>query len=193
MIVSKFKEKYTQFLINACKGPSCYYHGNVIVLNLCSCFIKKNNFVKFNSLIKEATEFGDTLNLTNLASLCHKWGMLYGGTECMSFVENLKKILKTEYPKLKLSQDGIYNYGEIDMKPLESVIRFDPETNGIYINNVLMESLKYLGYVNSQIFNILQVTGNFNKILPPDIIETLPLENEYTLQQYDKIKEMILS
>lgn len=191
--MNKYKEKYSQFLINAAKGPACYYHGNIIVLNLCSCFIKKNNFVKFISLIREALNYGDTLNLTNLASLCFKWDMKYGDIECMSFVENLKKILKTEYPTLKLVQNEIYNYGEIDMRPLESVIRVDTATNGIYINNVLMESLKYLGYVNSQIFNILQVTGDFNHVLPEDIIETLPIENDYTLQKYKEIKEMILS
>ena len=193
MQMTKYKEKFQQFNINPNKGAPCYNKDNIIVINLAACFIKKNNYVKFISTLKEAAEYGDTINFTNLASLCYKWDMLYNSEECFNFVKTIHDMVRRDYPRLKLAQGGIYNLGEIDMQPLDAVLKWDPEYNNIYVNNILVECLKYLGFVSSQIFSILQTTTNFNKLIPQDLIQKMPLADKDTLQAYEKIKEIILS
>lgn len=189
----KYKEKFQQFNINPNKGAPCYNRGNIIVINLAACFIKKNNYVKFISTLKEASEFGDTINFTNLASLCYKWDIVYGSEECFNFVTTIRDMVKRDYPNMKLAQNGIYNLGEVDMQPLDYVLKWDPENNNIYVNNVLVECLKYIGFVSSQIYNILKTTTNFNKLIPQDLIKKMPVADENTLKAYEKIKEIILS
>lgn len=191
--MTKYKEKFQQFNINPNKGTPFYNKGDIIVVNLASCFIKKNNFGKFSSTIKEAMEYGNIINFTNLASLCYKWDIIYGSDECFDLVNTIKDIVRRDYPKAKFSQEGIYNLGEIDMRPLDYVIQWDPQNNNIYVNNVLVECLKYLGFVSSQVYSILKTTTNFNKLIPPDLVATLPITDERTLEAYEKIKEIILS
>lgn len=190
---TKYKEKYQQFNINPNKGVPYYYRDNIIIFNLAACFIKKNNFVKFISNLKEAVEYGDSINFTNLASLCYKWDILYGDEECLNFVRTIHDLMKRDYPHIKLIQNEIYNLGEIDMRPIDSVIDWDLENNNIYVNNVLIECLKYLGFVGSQVYTILKTTTDFNKLIPVDLIQKLPITDSRTLESYEKIKEIILS
>lgn len=201
----KYKEKFQQFNINPNKGAPCFNKfktitetgevigEDLIVINLAACFIKKNNFVKFISTVKEACEFSNKVNFTNLASLCYKWDILYGSEECFDFVRTVRDIVKRDHPDIELVQNGIYNLGETDMQPIDSLIKWDPENNNIYVNNVLVECLKYLGFVSSQIYNILKTTTNLNKLIPCDLIERLPLVDDRTLQAYEKIKEILKS
>ena len=60
--------------------------------------------------------------------------------------------------------------------------------NLIIINHVLMESLKYIGYVSTQIFDIFDFTKDFNEIVPVDIIATLPIDSDENMEQYNKIR-----
>ena len=62
--------------------------------------------------------------------------------------------------------------------------------NIIIINHVLMESLKYIGYVSTQIFDIFDFTKDFNEIVPKDIIATLPIDSEKNMEQYNKIRKL---
>lgn len=190
---SKYKEKYQQFNINPNKGVPYYYRDTLIVFNLTACFIKKNNYVKFISNLKDAAEQGDCINFTNLASLCYKWDIPYGGEECLDFVKTIHTLVKRDYPYIKLVQNGIYNLGETDMRPIDSVIDWDLENNNIYVNNVLIECLKYLGFVGSQVYNILKTTTDFNQLIPVDLVEKLPITDDKTLKAYETIKEIILS
>ena len=62
--------------------------------------------------------------------------------------------------------------------------------NLIIINHVLMESLKYIGYVSTQVFDIFDFTKDFNEILPKDIIVTLPIDSDENMEQYNKIQKL---
>ena len=62
------------------------------------------------------------------------------------------------------------------------------QNNLIIINHVLMESLKYIGYVSTQIFDIFDFTKDFNEIVPVDIIATLPIDSDENMEQYNKIR-----
>ena len=62
--------------------------------------------------------------------------------------------------------------------------------NLIIINHVLLETLKYLGYVSTQIFDIFDFTKDFNEIIPMDIIATLPIDSDENMEQYNKISKL---
>ena len=79
--MAQYKEKYKQVVINSIKHPSYYLFGDVVVLNLNACFVKRNNFIKFLLIVKEALELSNKVNLCNLASLCYKLNISYESFE----------------------------------------------------------------------------------------------------------------
>ena len=87
--MAQYKEKYKQVVINSLKYPPYYLIGDVVVINLNACFIKRNNFVKFFLILKEALELSNKINFCNLASLCYKLNILYESEECYNFWKKL--------------------------------------------------------------------------------------------------------
>lgn len=189
--MAQYKEKYKQVVINSIKHPSYYLFGDVVVLNLNACFVKRNNFIKFLLIVKEALELSNKVNLCNLASLCYKLNIPYESEDCIEFVRDIVNKLKGEYPDIQFVQNGINNCGEIDLQPFYNLIRLDTQHNYIFINYVLLECLKTLGYVNCQIWEILELTKDFNHIIPWDLLRTLPISTPNTQQQYQKILEIL--
>ena len=192
-VPSKYKEKYTQIVINATKAPTYLYMGDVVMINLCACFLKKGNYMKYLSTIKEAMDGYKKINFCNLASTCYKLGIKYNSLECLEFIQVLIQLTRHDIPDVIFVQNGILNCGEIDCQPLQSIIKIDKEKSTLFVNNVLLECLKYLGYVSSQLWSILSFTTNFNFIIPPDIIRQLPIKNESNDLFYKTIKENLLS
>jgi len=74
----------------------------------------------------------------------------------------------------------------------EPTIKLEKDIPGniVVINHVLMESLKYIGYVSTQIFDIFDFTKDFNEIVPKDIIATLPIDSEKNMEQYNRIQKL---
>lgn len=189
--MAQYKEKYKQVVINSLKYPPYYLIGDVVVINLNACFIKRNNFVKFFLILKEALELSNKINFCNLASLCYKLNILYESEECLQFLEEIVDKIKAEHPHVEFVQNGVSNCGEIDVQPIYNLIRVDTEQNYIFINYVLLECLKVLGYVNCQVWEILELTKDFNHIIPWDLRKTLPISTQQTRQQYQKILEIL--
>ena len=115
--------------------------------------------------------------------------MDYCSKATLDFVKIITTIIKQH--KAELVQENIRSYGEVDMQPIDTLISYDSFNNIIYINSVLVECLKILGYVDSQIRDILTVTRDFRKVLPIDLIAELPIANTRTLSAYEEIKEVL--
>jgi hypothetical protein len=115
--------------------------------------------------------------------------MDYCSKETLEFVKIITTIIKQH--KVELVQEGIRSYGEIDMQPIDKLISYDQVNGVVYVNSVLVECLKIMGYVDSQIKDIINVTKDFRKIIPIDLMAELPIANSRTLEAYEKIKEVL--
>lgn len=189
--MGQYKQKTKQYVINAAKQPAYIHRNEYIIFNLNSCFVKKNNFVRFQSMIDEAvTRGGSKINLCNLASLCYKIEMDYCSKETYDFIGNLVNYIKSKY-ELQLTQDNIDSFGEIDMRPIDCLVSVDKKANVIHTNSVLIDCLKILGYADNQLVNIVDFTKDLKKVIPEDLIEELPITNKKTLKAYRKIRSLI--
>jgi hypothetical protein len=190
MATDLFKQKTKQYIINSARQPVYTIRNDVVLFNLNSCFVKQNNYARFETLIRESLSHGcKKINLGNLAALCYKLDMDYCSKETLEFVRIIVTIIKQH--KVELVQNNIRSYGEVDMQPIDNLISYDEVNNIVYINSVLVECLKILGYVDSQIRDIITVTKDFRKIIPLDLIAELPIANSRTLKAYEKIKEVL--
>ena len=188
--MSEYTQKTKQFIINSAKQPIYICRENIVLFNLNSCFVKKNNFAKYEAALKESIQKGGKkVNFGNFASLCYKLGIDYASKEALEFVEAIVTIAKMD--KLEVVQNGILSYGETDMQPIDSLIKYDKQSNIIYTNQVLIDCLKILGYVESQTRDIIMVTKDFRKIIPEDLINELPIVNKKNIRAYEKIQNFI--
>lgn len=190
--MAEFKQqKIKQYVISPSRQPVYVLQDDYIIFNLNACFIKKNNQSRFDSLVRESmVKGGKKLNLCNLASMCYKLGMDYCSDETLGFVKELKSIAAKN--SVGVVQDGIESCGEIDMQPLTSLVSYDSATGVIYTNQVLVDCFKILGYVDSQIKEVVDYTKDLRNILPPDLIEELPIKNKRTISAYNRIKDLFL-
>lgn len=185
-----YKIKHKQHVTNSAKQPQYIYKNDYIVLNLNACFPKKGNYVKFLSCLKEVNEVGSKLNLCNLASLCYKLDMDYASQETLDFVKQLKQYIDNE-TDLIITQDNIMSYGEVDMQPFTSLVSFDNTHDIVYTNSVLLDCLKILGFADNQLYDIIDFSKNLQMVIPPDLIEHLPIASKRTLGCYEMIKEIL--
>ena len=125
--MATYKQKVKQYVINSAKQPIYFIRDGYIVFNLNSCFVKKNNYTRFQTVLNEASQFANKLNLCNLASLCYKLNMEYCSNETLEFVLKLVDIINSV--NLKITQDGILSHGEIDMRPLDNLITNESQKN----------------------------------------------------------------
>lgn len=184
-----YKQKTKQYIINAAKQPVYMQRGDVMLFNLNACFVKKNNYARYEALITEAVATGvNRVNLGNLASLCYKLEMDYASQETFDFVQTIVEIARQD--KVFLVQDEIKSYGEVDMQPIKSLISYDGKSNVIYTNFVLVECLKVLGYQDSQVRDVVNITRDFRKIVPEDLIAELPIKNKKNNKAYERIKAL---
>ncbi len=193
--MANFKLKIQQVVINSAKQYPYYYEDDLIVFNLNTCFAKKTNNSKFLQTIREAVQdcAASTmkLNLCNLASLCHKLNISYDSVECLDFVHKVVSNIHTEFPEVELTQEGVYNCGEYDLCPMKSLVSFDSINTIVMVNSILLDCLKTLGFVESQMYNIIDYTKDLRNIIPPDLVTTLPLVNPQNLKQYRLIEEIL--
>lgn len=185
-----YKVKPKQYITNPAKQPQYFFYADYIVLNLNACFPKKGNYLKFLNCLKELKGLGTKLNLCNLASLCYKLQIPYASQETLDFVQKLVNYIKQD-TDFVITQDNITSFGEIDMKPFSYLISHDNQNNIVYTNSTLVDCLKILGFVDTQLFDILDYTKNLVDVIPPDLINELPIATKTTLGCYEMIKEIL--
>lgn len=189
--MAEYRQKTRQYIINSAKQPIYIHRDDYILFNLNACFVKSNNYARFESFVKEALQGGGSkVNLCNLASLCYKLGMDYCSDETFDFVQTAVEIIRQN--GINVVQDGITLYGETDMQPIESLISYDRKNNVVYTNHVLVECLKIIGFADVQVRDVVEYTKDFRKIIPSDLIEELPIRNRKTLRAYNKIKDLFI-
>lgn len=191
--MASYKQRVQQIIMNSSKQLPYTILEDVTILNLNTCFIKKASYSKLSSILKELVPNmkNNKLNLCNLASLCYKLGIKYDSDECLEFVYSIVNYIKKEYPQLELVQNGINNCEETDMRPLTNLMRMEKKTMTIYVNSVLLECLKNLGYVESQMFTIVDYTRNLKNVIPVDLLQELPIMNKRTILYYKAIKRIL--
>ena len=184
-----YKQKYQQIVQNASKQPPYFCKKDYVVLNLNANFPKKDNFAKFNGYLKEVKEFGNKINLCNLASLCYKVNVKYASQQTLDFIQKVINICKDN--GFEILQDGVNNFGEIDMRPISNLISYDETHEILYTNSILLDCLGIMGYVENQLYDIIDLTKNLNEVIPEDLIDSLPIETKENLGCYNMIKEML--
>ena len=188
--MTEYTQKTKQFIINSAKQPIYMCREDIILFNLNACFVKKNNFAKYEAALKEAIQKGGKkINFGNFASLCYKLGINYSSKEALEFAEAIITVAKIDH--LTVIQNNINMYGEVDMRPIDSLIKYDRQNNVVYTNKVLIDCLKILGYVEGQIRDVITVTKDFRKIIPEDLINELPIVNKKNTKAYEKIQTFI--
>lgn len=186
-----YKNKYNQYVISASRQLVYTLHQDVILFNLNACFIREGNFSRYLSAVSEALEFGNKLNLCNFASLCYKLDIEYSSKNALDFVAKLLEVTKSEFPDVTITQCGLYNCGEVDMRPISNGLKYDPIERIIYVNSIIIDALKKLGYVSSQLYDILDYCSDLSQIIPSDMLKMLPLATEQNNAQYKNICKLI--
>ena len=188
--MAEYRQKTKQYIINSAKQPIFAFREDCVLFNLNACFIKKNNFIRFDSAIKEIVLKGGTnINFCNLASLCAKLQLNYCSDEVFAFVQQL--VLTARQSNLRVVQNGLKSCGETDMQPIDTLISYDEDSNILYTNIILVDYLNLLGYVDSQIREIVDYTKDFRRIIPEDLIEELPIINRGTKKAYKRMRECL--
>ena len=191
--MAQYKEKYKQYVINSSKATSYFFRDDVFVINLNACLNKKGNYIKYMNALKEGMQSTTKVNLCNFASLCYKLHISYVSREAQELLQDIINTTREAFPEVKFVQNGIDYYGEIDIQPLHTLLSFDREHNYIYVNSILLDALKILGYVNCQMSDIIKLTLNLNHVIPVDITATLPITTKENMQQYALYKELLCS
>lgn len=187
--MNTYKPKLRYYFINSCKQPQYIFNDNYVLLNLSSIFIKSDNFSKLDFLLKEIRPITSVVNLCNLASLCFKFNMQYASKDTLNFAKKIVDICKEN--NMQIIQNNIFNHGEVDMKPISTLVYWDRQRDIIFCNSILMDTLKKLGYADNQLFDILDFSTDFNKILPDDLIQSLPIQSKASLGCYNMILDYI--
>lgn len=168
-------------------------HGPSINLNL-NCLIKQSmdyEDIKLRLVgYKNMIESTKSINLCNLSSLCYRLQIKYGNEECLDLVRNIVKVLKDINPNIILTQAGVDNYGEIDLKPFSYLYKI--EENIVYVIKPIRDILRLMGYVEGQLLDLVRIK-NFENYLPSDLLEFISVENNESLNSYIKIKEVLWS
>ena len=178
--------------IHSSKSECFFIKDGVLVINL-NMLIKRYNMDKnyINNELKSRLVVTDKVNFTNLASLCYKLGISYVSDECLKLIQRLVNDFRNINPNIIFTQNGIHNQGEVDMLPFDSLFYIDQDTDTIYVNKILRDKLRLLGYADSQFSNILINFNKIEKILPPDLLKDVAIANNATINSYNKMKELL--
>lgn len=188
--MAEYRQKTKQYIITATKQPIYVVRDGLALFNLNSCFPKMSSSSKLESSVRDMLLKGvKQVNIGNLASLCYRMELDYCSTQVYLFFKNIVDFMTTH--GLEVVQKGIKSYGEIDSQPIDSLLSYDRKNNIIYTNSVLIECLKILGYVDNQIRDLVDITKDFTKIIPQDLIEDLPIVNEKTIKAYEKMRKLV--
>ena len=115
--------------------------------------------------------------------------MKYASQQTLDFIQKVINVCKDN--GFEILQDNVLSFGEIDMRPFKTLISYDNEHEILYTNMVLMDCLTLLGYVENQLYDIIDFTKDLTNIIPEDMVENLPIETKENIGCYNMIKEMI--
>ena len=178
--------------IDSSKTDKVVIKNNICVVNLNS-IIKRYNLDKnyISNQLSNIISNCDTINLTNLASLCTRLQIDYNSEDCYNLVKVIVNNIREVNNKVKFCQNHIHNQGEIDMLPFDSLYELDESNNILYLNKILKDKLKVIGYIDSQIPVLIEQFKDPIKIMPQDLFNDVAFCTDENISAYCKIKELL--
>lgn len=178
--------------IDSSKSDCLIIKDGLGIVNI-NALIKRYNLDKnyIGGSLKSIIPTINKINFTNLASLCYKIGLDYRSNQCLELVERLVRDFRSLNPNLIFVQNGITNQGETDMLPFESLFDIDTKSDTLYLNKILKDKLRMLGYADSQFTSLLLSFNKIDKLLPKDMLEDVAMCSDSNIIAYNKIKEVL--
>ena len=166
--------------------PVVIFDKNIYQLNISAIInspnVNKHKLHRLFHLLKFRT---DTLYVKGLAALCGKLRISYGDSKCVYIINTLLSIAANN--NLQLKESSVADIRNCGLKPFTDLYyMFD---NTLFVNKVLASKFTVLGYTNSQLLELYNINNNLLSFLTSDLLNELPIMNNFTEIQYNKIKE----
>lgn len=131
------------------------------------------------------------INFYGLPELVYRMDTSYNDNRVIQLFKSLKKFLLNINSECELVQKNISFDGYVDLKPLDKCIILSKHTNTLYVHRIIQDTLNMLGYQTSQFPDLLRYTNDLSKIIPQDIIQSLPIDTYKNRIMYDNIKNIL--
>ena len=178
--------------IDSSKCDKLIVKNDVCIINLNS-LIKRYNIDKnyISNQLSAVISVCNTVNFTNLASLCYRLQIEYSSEECYNLVKAIINNFKEVNSNIRFCQKYIHNQGEIDMLPFDSLYELDQNNNILYLNKILKDKLKVIGYIDSQIPVLIEQFKDPIKMMPKDLFSNVAFCTDENIHAYCKLKELL--
>ena len=169
-----------------------YFIENLAVLNV-NASIPRNtsNFTRLRENIVEILEVTDRINICNFATLCYKLNVDYGSESALSLFNKILDTIKSVSSMIKFYQNDVLNAGDIDARPISSLIKRNEDNTIIWIHSILPECLSRLGYMDCQLCELLNFNDALKSIVPIDMIGSMPIVCTKNMINYEKMRRMM--
>lgn len=166
-------------------------YDNVCALNLNAVITKFNfNVGPLHDIMREILLESNVINLCGFANLCYKLKIGYGSDISFTLAKGLKSFFDAYYPDVRFCQSLIDFDGAQDLLPVEHLWSIDEEFSVLYCHRMLSDALELIGFTTAQLPEILTKDMDLSAVLPKDIISSMPLLNEHTLDRYHELCEV---
>lgn len=178
--------------IDSTKGDTVYRYSDFLNINLNS-FIRKKYFdvSSIEPQIRYLIADCENINVTNLASLCYKLAINYTSDECLDLVYRIKQVITKINRYINFVESGVTYLGELDVMPFRNLVTWDRKNSIIYINRILKDKLKVLGFAECQILEVAQDEKVLTSVIPKDLMEDLTFEDELAMIAHRKIRNIL--
>ena len=77
------------------------------------------------------------------------------------------------------------------MLPFDSLYELDQNNNILYLNKILKDKLKVIGYIDSQIPVLIEQFKDPIKMMPKDLFSNVAFCTDENIHAYCKLKELL--
>ena len=178
--------------IDSSKGDTVYRYSDFLNVNLNSLIRKK--YFDVNSIepqIRYLIADSNDINVTNLASLCYKLGVIYTSEECLDLVYRIKQVINKINRYINFVECGVTYLGELDVMPFRNLVIRDRKNSIIYINRILKDKLKVLGFSECQLAEVVLDDRVLNAVMPKDLLSDLLFTEDEAIAAHRKIRNIL--
>lgn len=177
-------------IIDSSRTPTFFIKDTIPCVNLNALFKRTTDTTAIKN-IADNLENISMLNLCNLASLCYKIKLDYNSKECKEMLEQVINEIKSYNGNIQFIQNCVHSNLEVDIRPFSKLTQYDEENDIIYINKILKDIFRFLGYTDTQIGNLVIQTKNLLEYIPSDLMEYVTLETTKSLQSYQELMDVM--
>jgi hypothetical protein len=106
-------------------------------------------------------------------------------------LEQVINEIKSYNGNIQFIQNCVHSNLEVDIRPFSKLTQYDEENDIIYINKILKDIFRFLGYTDTQIGNLVIQTKNLLEYIPSDLMEYVTLETTKSLQSYQELMDVM--